>query len=242
MKGIECFNFIDLLFEKVIYGLEIEIKNQNKPQLKASVGSSQGKSDLDDPDVNNELSQSFSPDDINSQKKQNNKIVKKIEPNFPLTGDDELPVYYNNIEINLINYFSEYYKNFNKNRSFVRLLPFRIFREIMYIYFQNNVALLLRSFKEVIRNFDEFKCENEVLIKKMRTFNHEKIIISHFTPNKIFKYIDICLNKLIMTRTNLKGQNPNNMNLSFDDIYVFLKLNPQFLHSQLCFEEFMRTV
>lgn len=271
LKSMEGLNFIDLIFEKVLYNLELEMKqrvlgggkgdfSEDSIVLDKEKDDLIGKNNLEN---NKDIPSNRLRNDVDlSDLRSNRNLLVKSEKNVLAFNDkasavssrrqkseskkgDLSSLFENSLDNNLLEYFKEFLINKNKtqHKSFVRTVHVKIFREIMFIYFENNVTLLLKAFKEVLKEFDERQYEDDDFIKKIKSFNHEKVAIEKLTAKNVYKFIDLTLKKLAQKRINLpKFKDITTVELTFDDIYVYLKLNPYFLDSYQCYEEFMRLI
>lgn len=243
--GAINFNFVDLIFEKTIYNLENEMHGGSELLDNDDLESS----------MNTVMSEESEKSSLESQAKErsemfilDNKYLKGKSDkgrhnnmaNNPLLNNDEnaVPKTYYLIDNNLLSISDKYFTNYRKQKTTISKISLEIFREILFIYFNTNVIILLRSLKEMVKEFDDRKVENHFLISKINSFNHENIKVDKFTPANVYKYIDICLDRMLSFRTNLKSQDKKTIYLSLDEIYLFIKTNPLFLNSKKCYEEF----
>jgi hypothetical protein len=246
LPDMECLNFLDLFHEKIIYNLEIEMRDQGSgKEYRASTV----ESEKDEPPDESKMSDIHSIKNRNfvntsrqpitnrqnenelllhlpSQKRTGMKIENKPEEIFSLTQTDNL----------LLIYYSKFYsdKMNNSENKIIKKIPIKIFREIIYIFFQNNITFILKAYKSVLDEFEENKFEDDNLVNKIKSIKYKQgyINLDLLTTEKVYEFVDIALNKLINNRINLSMiKEKHDVLLTYDDIFTFMKLNSFFFLS-----------
>ncbi len=144
---------------------------------------------------------------------------------------------------NLMKMYEEYMEEKASQKTFVRTLPLKIFREIMFVYFMNNIRDIILAFKQILLDFQENLYENEDFIKKVKEIKPDNINTDKLTAENAYKFIDETIHRLAKKRINLpKFKDLTTLELTFDDIYLYIKLNSFFLNSYECYLEFNRTI
>jgi hypothetical protein len=270
LSEVKSLNFIDLFFEKIIYNLELEMKAASNVVQLTEVEAEEtivSKEEASKGDILN----SSSNDDLSIIENSKNQDItnRKLiggndESKFPVSKF-ELPLnkhhdmkdidsvkektnlQANFIENNLLSAFNEYFEKKKEgaisNLSYVRQISYSVFREIMFVYFENNVTLIVKAMKDVIKEFDEYRYENDKMIKQIKRINYRNINTDKLTNKNVYSYIDQCIDKLIKVRVKLSTiKEKETIILTLEDVLVFIQLNPMFLNTIELFEDFDRKV
>jgi len=310
LNGAEGLNFIDLLFEKIIYNLEVEMVNSLQEAKNLNIAESDSDSDEEndkfkygnEADKKSKKSKNMQMD--KSQPKKNlsekgkneneNDLISKVsKANAPLSNiakDDfksnrndennnindenlgiadssrkminkdiassrrknrvqsaaviEKQITGSTLETNLLR---KYQKEFNnqKQNGFIRKISFEVFKEIMFVYFQNNIVQFIKAFKEVLTNFKDYEYVDDNLVDAIKAIDKEKIDLRLFTSKNIQKFLNNTYEKkLFGVRNNIKRDPHSDFNtlLTFDDIYVYMKNNFYFYNSKRLYFQFKRDI
>lgn len=238
LDGTEGLNFIELIFDKVIYNLEVEMKGNNKSYHIQEEKISTDETKTDRTEI---LANSIINDKSTSRKLLDSFIDKKnIERTNKVIKSEQLV---NSIDHKLLTKFSEFYHGENdKKNKFVRTIPIKIFKEIMIVYFHSNITFFLRAFKDVIREFDPTRHEEDKLIDKMKYFHQDKIIYNDLSEENVEKFIDSTISNLIKRRDQLQTIEYDKISLNYDDIYVYYKFNSYFLNMFKTYQTFQNFI
>jgi len=142
------------------------------------------------------------------------------------------------MERNLIKKFHHEFVNV-KQLGYIRIISFDLFNQIMYVYFYNNIVLFLNAFKDIISDLDYENYEDDDFVKKMKKINknNKNFRLDLMTDEKIKKFLENSYNKLFLIRDNLERS--ENVNLTFDDIYVYMKKNDYFFNCVKLYDEYI---
>ena len=258
LNGAEGLNFIDLLFEKIIYNLELEMKikldrARNEALLKETLEKNEFKDEEEDI-----YSKAYNETDKKSKKTLNlptsfklggfmNKFFsgKKI-PNLNninnILPDSVQVITKNNskkqviseqnvdkdMESDLIRVFENEF-NSRKQEGFIRKISFEAYKEIMFVYFQNNIVLFLRAYNDIITDFKDFEYVDDNLVNNINAIKNQiKIDFDIFSTKNITKFFNNTYEKKLFGLRNNLRKDSDNIQLTFDDIYVYMKNNYYF--------------
>lgn len=313
LNGAEGGNFIDLLFEKIIYNLEVEIRaalneQEKKEGIDKALNEDEGEEDIYNlTNYNNKI-------DKRSKKSKSNKnlnvfgfsnyqessggskgkgiIFNQLKKNYQQSEDTKKNANFNSNNKNNNNQNSNYANSkadilaesarpiinkadnvskrnknvspFNdqnisnmqieadllrkyhddflrrKQSGFVRLVSFEVFKEIMLVYFQNNIFLFIKAFKDVLTDFKDYVYVDDNLVDKIKAIEKDKIELKSFTIKNIEDFLNNSYEKkLFGLRNNIKrSTNEREIFLTFDDIYVYMKNNYYFYNCKELYYEF----
>ena len=108
----------------------------------------------------------------------------------------------------------------------------------MIVYFHTNLTYFLRAFKDSVREFNPKKHAKK-LRGPMRKFNYQLINYDDLTDENVEQYIQYTIIKFIEKRDQLKLMEYDNILLTYDDIYVYYKINPHFSNSINTYQDFL---
>ena len=257
INGAEGMNFIDFLFEKIIYNLETEMSIQlvnvqpvekeesdeedvdddyfgiyNKKLVKDNKDNDSQKSvnDISEDNLNEDY---LSRPDLS--KKNLNTSYKKEAQNIEF---DYSKFNCKDMEKNLIRIFYDEFLN-TTQLGYIRIISYELFKQIMYVYFYNNIVLFLRAFKDIITDIDLDSYEDEVFVEEIKVIqkNNKNIRLDLMTEEKINHFLDNSFNELFLIRNNLART--ENVKFTFDDIYVYMKKNFYFYNCINLYETYI---
>jgi hypothetical protein len=140
------------------------------------------------------------------------------------------------LESNLLRRYHNVFANQIQN-GFVRKVSFEVFKEIMFVYFHNNIVQFLKAFKDILTEF------KDNLVYNVKEIDKDRIDLSLLTSRNIHKFLNNTYEKkLFGIRDNIK-RDPNNdaeTFLTFDDIYVYMKNNYYFYNCKELYCQFSR--
>jgi len=241
LKGSEGLNFLELIFEKVIYNLEIEMSEGNREYHIQDIE----KSSMDE--TKTDRSDMISQTNI-IDKSTNRKLLDNTFRGKKQISSEENPKikksenFVNSIDHKLLISFSEYFRKKDLKKKFLRTIPINIFKEIIVVYFHSVITLFLRAFKDTIREFTPNKRYEDILIKNMSYYRHENISYSELSEENVEKFIKNTLEKFIERRDTLKAIEYNKIILTYDDVYAFFIMNSYFIDSYRTHEIFLRFI
>jgi hypothetical protein len=143
-----------------------------------------------------------------------------------------------NMEKNLLRIFQDEFLNV-KQLGYIRIISFELFREIMFVYFYNNIVLFLRAFKDIITDIDLDSYEDDIFIEKIKVIqkNNKNFRLDLMSDQKINSFLNKSFDELFMIRNNLTRS--DNVKFTFDDIYVYMKRNFYFYNCITLYETYI---
>lgn len=197
--------------------------------------------------VNNDFLSNRDNQDISSRPLNTNKSNRFISNNkLPNIKEDnkeaEIDINRFNcpmMERELIQKFHYQFVN-TKQLGYIRIISFDLFNQIMYVYFYNNIVLFLKAFKDILNELEEESYDDEGFVYKIKKIKNttKNIKMEAMTDLKINKFLQNSYNQLFNVRDNL-SRSGNNVSLTFDDIYVYMKKNFYFFNTVELYNQFI---
>ena len=228
-------SFIELIFEKILYNLEVEMYGNNKgykignaeniltDETRTDRSVTISHINLADKSTNRKLLETFI-----EKRKKNSENIKK--------DDSQKEV--NSIDHKLLSSFWTVFHQKNAKKNFIKKIPIEIFKEIMIVYFHTNITFFLKAFKDCIKQFNPKKHDKK-LRGSIRKFNYQLINYDDLTDENVEQFIKHTIFNLIEKRDQLKPMEYDKILLTYDDIYVYYKINPHFSNSIKTYQEFL---